>query len=224
MFAKTYSELTNSTNQYLENCLNQLIITPCDENSGGDLQLGFLAYYTYLSAARSPVAAAPIQASLRRTWRNVRRQRSSFWTAHYLALSNATDEQAVSDLIWNLHTWPLELIGAPFWEQFCTNHDHFAKTGLGTNIGRLQKKGGFFADYAVNNSQRLDIVLNREADRFGQPLTTRVLPANERRQGVYGRWDNMPTELADGGTGAWENSPGDWLLPYWMARFHGVLA
>ena len=67
-------------------------------------------------------------------------------------------------------------------------------------------------------------MLNREADRFGQPLTTRVLPANERRQGVYGRWDNMPTELADGGTGAWENSQGDWLLPYWMARFHGVLA
>ena len=189
MFAKTYSELTNSTNQYLENCLNQLIIAPCDENSGGDVQLGFLAYYTYLSAARSPVAAAPIQASLRRTWRNVRRQRSSFWTAHYLALSNATDEQAVSDLIWNLQTWPLELI-----------------------------------DYAVNNSQRLDIVLNREADRFGQPLTTRVLPANERRQAVYGRWDNLPAELADGGTGAWENSPGDWLLPYWMARFHGVLA
>ena len=71
---------------------------------------------------------------------------------------------------------------------------------------------------------RIDLRYNREADRFGELLTTRVLPANERRQSVYGRWDNMPTESVDGGDGRWENSPGDWLLPYWMARYYGILA
>jgi hypothetical protein len=203
LFREAYDFLASDQNQYIENCLNQLIIAPCDENSGGDIQLGFLAYYTFITAAWSLNSTAhpagqqlssglgSILMSLRRTWLHVRSQRSSFWTAFYLSLAKlpAADERAVGDLQWNLRTWPLELV-----------------------------------DFAINNSQRIDLRYDREADRFGELLTTRVLPANERRQSVYGRWDNMPTESVDGGDGRWENSPGDWLLPYWMARYYGILA
>ena len=190
-----------ASRRYLQNCINQLIIAPCDENSGGDIQLGFLAYYTFLTSAQSlnitthgagqlTSGVDSILTSLHRTWLHVRSQRSSFWNAFYMALAKVpvAGASAVADLMWNLRTWPLELI-----------------------------------DFEVNNTQRIDVRYDREADRFGELLTIRVLPANERRQSVYGRWDNLPTESVDGGDGRWENSPGDWLLPYWMARFYGIL-
>ena len=46
------------------------------------------------------------------------------------------------------------------------------------------------------------------------------LPASERRQ--Y-RWNADPYDVTDGGDGLSEGDPGAWLLPYWMARHHGII-
>ncbi len=35
-------------------------------------------------------------------------------------------------------------------------------------------------------------------------------------------WNANPHDL-DGGSGMWENDPGAWLLPYWLARYHGII-
>eukprot|EP00050_Salpingoeca_kvevrii_P011097 m.12660 g.12660 ORF g.12660 m.12660 type:complete len:765 (-) comp3253_c0_seq1:54-2348(-) len=76
-------------------------------------------------------------------------------------------------------------------------------------------------EWPVENSHRLDIWFNRDEDRFGRARDSsmRVLPANERDQM---RWNGNPHEL-DGGSGMSEGDPGAWLLPYWMARFHGII-
>ena len=36
------------------------------------------------------------------------------------------------------------------------------------------------------------------------------------------RWNGDPHDL-DGGDGMTEGDPGVWLLPYWLARFHGLI-
>ena len=77
--------------------------------------------------------------------------------------------------------------------------------------------------WPVTNSHRLDLVYRRGADRFGvvHNRVYRVLPANERRQH---RWNTDPFDVSDGGDGMGESTPDTWLLPYWMARYHGLLA
>ena len=71
------------------------------------------------------------------------------------------------------------------------------------------------------NSHRLDITLTGVADRFGRRRTaTRVLPPNERGQG---RWNSSPFDVGDSGDANSEMDPGAWLLPYWLARYHGLL-
>ena len=51
--------------------------------------------------------------------------------------------------------------------------------------------------------------------------TTPPLPANERKQ--Y-RWNANPWDVADGDDGMDEAEPGAWLLPYWLARYHGLVS
>lgn len=76
-------------------------------------------------------------------------------------------------------------------------------------------------DWPVANSQRMDVWLDKRANRnmaYGQE-GLRVLPANERTQL---RWNSDVYDL-DGGSGLQEGDPGAWLLPYWAARYFGLL-
>merc|ERR1712202_100296 len=58
----------------------------------------------------------PIMLGLKRAFdQDLRRERSSLWTSMFLALSKtarsgAEYRQCVQDVLWNLRTWPLELI------------------------------------------------------------------------------------------------------------------
>lgn len=71
-----------------------------------------------------------------------------------------------------------------------------------------------------------------DANILGKPntQTTRVLPTNERSQYIWNAnpfdvqsvqyWNNEPARRQPGMD---EEDPGAWLLPYWLARYHGVL-
>ena len=51
----------------------------------------------------------------------------------------------------------------------------------------------------------------------GSQLT--AVPANERSQG---QWNTDPYDLT-GGSGYSEYDAGAWLLPYWLARYYGLI-
>lgn len=72
----------------------------------------------------------------------------------------------------------------------------------------------------VINSRRKDVTISLKADRFFGQQGTFVLPFTEVRTV---RWSqNLYTlDVEDGGTS--EDVPTFWLLPYWMARFHGLI-
>ena len=74
-------------------------------------------------------------------------------------------------------------------------------------------------DWPTPNSHRLDIRINPDYTRSNQKQSIEVLPPDERR---VMRWNGNPFEL-DGGSGFGEDDPGAWLLPYWMARYHGLI-
>jgi hypothetical protein len=48
-----------------------------------------------------------------------------------------------------------------------------------------------------------------------------VLPADER---YFERWNADPYVADAGGNGTSEGAGVHWMLPYWIARYHGLLA
>lgn len=71
------------------------------------------------------------------------------------------------------------------------------------------------------NSQRADLIFDPRADRFGKKQLMTVLPEDER---AFDRWNGNPYLPDDGSSGAHEDAGADFLLPYWMGRYHGFIA
>ena len=71
------------------------------------------------------------------------------------------------------------------------------------------------------NSHRADVIFDPRVDRFGKQQLMAVLPADER---CFSRWNGNPYLPDGGGSGRHEDAGADYLLPYWMARYHGFLA
>lgn len=74
-------------------------------------------------------------------------------------------------------------------------------------------------DWPAPNSHRLDVRIHPDLTRSGRKQSVAVLPPDERS---LMRWNGNPFEL-DGGGGHGEDDPGAWLLPYWMAVYHGFI-
>jgi hypothetical protein len=75
-------------------------------------------------------------------------------------------------------------------------------------------------DWGQENSHRLDVTLQRATNVRDQILTLEVLPADER---YFERWNADPYVADGGGNGTSEGAGVHWMLPYWMARYHGIL-
>lgn len=75
-------------------------------------------------------------------------------------------------------------------------------------------------NWRVDNSRREDLHLRREPI-LEDMQTSRLLPPSER--GVI-RWDKNPWAAVQGDGGHSEWAATFWLLPYWMARYLGLLA
>jgi len=74
--------------------------------------------------------------------------------------------------------------------------------------------------WRMQNSHRADVVFNAISDRFRRPQLAHVLPADERN---VEKWNRNPYIADSGGDGRHEDDGAAWLLPYWMARYHGFL-
>jgi len=72
-------------------------------------------------------------------------------------------------------------------------------------------------EWDVRNSQRTDVQLRPQADRFGRRELVQTLPPDERPQH---KWNGNPY-VPDGGHGGSLECGTYYLLPYWMGRYHG---
>lgn len=74
--------------------------------------------------------------------------------------------------------------------------------------------------WAMKNSIRADVEFSPLSNRFGRPVLTRVLPADER---CFKKWNADPYVPDEGGDGREEDDGAAYLLPYWMGRYHGFI-
>ena len=75
--------------------------------------------------------------------------------------------------------------------------------------------------WRMENSHRADVVFDVRVDRFTHRQLAHVLPADERN---IEKWNQNPYIPDSGGDGTHEDDGAAWLLPYWMARYHGFIA
>lgn len=71
------------------------------------------------------------------------------------------------------------------------------------------------------NSHRADVTFRPRANRFGRPVLLKSLPVDEY---TFAKWNADPFVPDAGGDGRSEDDGAAYLLPYWMGRFHGLIA
>ncbi|MGE0128002.1 MAG: hypothetical protein AB7U82_07980 [Blastocatellales bacterium] len=75
--------------------------------------------------------------------------------------------------------------------------------------------------WTVTNSHRLDVPMDTLADRFNRQQALIVLPYDEL---PMDKWNGNPYRLDGGNGGRSEDDGAYFLLPYWMGRYHGLIA
>ncbi|MGH9657117.1 MAG: hypothetical protein ACRD96_01160 [Bryobacteraceae bacterium] len=74
--------------------------------------------------------------------------------------------------------------------------------------------------WAVKNSHRREVEMEKDLDRFKQPQARTLLPPDER---PVMKWNGNPFRVDGGGNGSSEDDGTFFLLPYWMGRYHKFL-
>lgn len=77
-------------------------------------------------------------------------------------------------------------------------------------------------NFRVVNSRRQDICISFRRDRFGRKQACEPVPIDRRPSDDF-EWKENPYRLDGGGEGNLEFSGVDYLLPYWMGRYHGFI-
>lgn len=75
--------------------------------------------------------------------------------------------------------------------------------------------------WTVRNSHRLDVPVDPIADRHKRRQALVVLPYDEL---PMSKWNGNPYSLDGGDGGRSEDDGAYFLLPYWMGRYHGLVA
>ncbi len=198
-YQEAYLYLINK-HHYLTNTIDQRATGDWWRQNHSDDELAACAYYPIMQLEKDPELRKVLVRSLETTWAPERAEHSSFLNFIY---GSGTDSPCdVEESLQNLRDWPWELI---CWE--CDNRHR--------------------ADVQITWAPRPE---NAESGRGPRnPFhTDRVLPASER---VVAKWNEDPfvpsgrfLRPGTGNSGYAEQDGMSWLLPYWMGRYHGMIA
>lgn len=182
---------------YLENVLQ--LASPPPEVNYSDEELAYLAFAPLVDPLpRSPAHSSPIAAGAEDDSPVAARYRSTlerFWT-------RTRDENN------------------PLWAVIAAATLPKGEVNLRPARQALERIPMDTIEWNVRNSGRTDITLRPRRNRFGRPQSTRALPPNER---PVMKWNGDPFELDGGDGGRTEDDGAFFLLPYWMARYYGLI-
>jgi hypothetical protein len=95
-----------------------------------------------------------------------------------------------------------------------------ADIGLQDSIRTLKEIHLSLVVWWCHNGGRLDLTLNQQPDRFGNPQSTTVPPYHQRH---VMKWNSNPYGLDSAADGRSEEASTFWILPYWMGRYEGFI-
>ena len=92
---------------------------------------------------------------------------------------------------------------------------------LEQSVKTLQEIPMDLISWTVTNSHRLDVVPDRNTDRFQRKQSLLVLPPDER---PVMKWNGNPFAIDGGDGGRSEDDGASFLLPYWLGRYYKFIA
>jgi hypothetical protein len=199
-YTKAAKELIEKES-YETNTVHQKITWPPRAVNHSDDELAFLAYYPLLMYERDPALRKVYLASLERSWRIERPERSPFLNFIYAAGRQASAWPKPQER-------PVEAFIAP------ADYDRDAC------LAWFHDVPSDTIYWHVQNSGRRDIAMAEHPSRADRQLAREVIPASERRTM---KWNGDPYELDGGGDGRERDDGTFILLPYWMGRYHRLL-
>lgn len=186
---------------YATNAVQQKITWPPGAVNHSDDELAFLAYYPLLMYERDPKLRAVYMASLERSWRIERPERSPFFNFIYAAGRQAGSWPKPQER-------PAEAFLAPEEYDFDACLEWFCDVPVDTFC------------WHVENSDRRDVGKAPHHSRGDRALAAEVLSVSERRTM---KWNGDPYELDGHGNGQERDDGTFILLPYWMGRYHRLI-
>jgi len=160
-----------------------------------DNNLAFLAYYNLIRLEEDPRLLSHYLRGLERAWTVVKEEGNSLFNFIYLALTRPPDPLIYQD---------------PAWQSAIDTLYLFPSNKLVVE---------------VINSHRSDIKKAWLADRHGHPQAQHPLPINLRPVDSF-EWKANPYRLDGhrGARGKAEYAGVDYLLAYWLGRYHGFIS
>ncbi len=76
-------------------------------------------------------------------------------------------------------------------------------------------------NWKQDNSHRADVMFDPRPSVRGNDILLQLLPADER---LFERWNQDPYRADNGGDGKSDGAGVDYMLAYWLGRYHGVIA
>lgn len=141
--------------------------------------------------------------------------------SYYTLLRYETDPELRRILLTSLErTWQMERKErTPLW-----NFIYGAVTGKPCDaeaaVKTLQEIPLDLVHWNIRNSHRADVKIDESLGRFGELQAVEPLPFTER---PMHKWNGNPYRLDGGANGMVEEDATFYLLPYWLARFHGLI-
>ncbi len=108
----------------------------------------------------------------------------------------------------------------PLWTYIYRSAQPAAKIDLEGALETLERIPMDLISWRVINSDRKDVVMEKELDRARQRQSRDLLPADER---PVMKWNGNPFVVDGGSDGLSEDDGGFFLLAYWMGRYMGTV-
>ncbi len=108
----------------------------------------------------------------------------------------------------------------PLWTYIYLTGEPKAKVDLDGALATLERIPMDLISWKVKNSDRQDVVMEKDLDRASERQARTWLPPDER---PVMKWNGNPFVVDGGNGGLSEDDGGFFLLAYWMGRFHGAV-
>ena len=190
------------------------IFWPPDYVVEWDNNLCLMSMYNLMKYEQNPELLLMYRIGLEHAWLHISNEQNPFWNTLYGAMDNRFDEIEKT----GIYKTDNVFTQFPGYAEAAIKEFSASEPPVNDITYALQKMPFDFINYQIDNTHRLDILLDTtpgQKENIGWLRDGKALPGDER-------WFNG-FQLRRGGNGNYEDSGTKFLLPYYMALYHGLI-
>jgi len=218
-YAEVAKELRDKYDYHI-NAMQSKMFFPPEDVVPWDNNLCLMSWYGLLNYEEDPELIMMYRESLENAWLQISKQKNAFWNMIYAALSTRFNKLVDS----GIYSSGKYFKASPLYATF-TAKEFYKKEYMREDIiETLEIMPLDLIGYHMDNTHRLDIVLDPtpgQVPGMGWHVDGSALRIDERGHVRQDR-DGFAIDYSEGN--GWSEQEGTfYLLPYWMARYHGVI-